>query len=287
MRVAAGHEVVERLQTVVGGDVEFVGFDDAGDGAGVEAAVPSPQQPVPALDKLPDLKLVQVVSAGTDWIEDRVPDGVALCNARGTRDGAMAEWIVGAVLGAFTGLLRAAGEARWLDDGNVQELAGKRVVILGMGSIGRAAAARLEAFGMVVDGVGRARLDELSALLPEADVVVQLAPLTDGTRDQVDARFLAAMPDGALFVNAGRGATVDTEALLAELQSGRLRAVLDVVDPEPLPDDHPLWRAPGLLALTSHWAGDSEAADQRALQLVADQLGRLARGEPLVNVVRR
>jgi phosphoglycerate dehydrogenase-like enzyme len=128
-------------------------------------------------------------------------------------------------------------------------------------------------------------IEELPALLPEADAVILLTPLTDATRTLVDAAFLARMRDGALFVNAGRGASVDTDALLAELVSGRLRAVLDVVEPEPLPGDHPLWDAPGLLALTSHQAGDSEAADERAAALAAEQLGRVLRGEPLENVV--
>jgi phosphoglycerate dehydrogenase-like enzyme len=92
------------------------------------------------------------------------------------------------------------------------------------------------------------------------------------------------MRDGALFMSAGRGRVVDTEALLAELQSGRLRAVLDVVDPEPLPDDHPLWDA--ALAITPHNAGDTPAADERAVRFGAEQLARFARGEPLENVVR-
>jgi phosphoglycerate dehydrogenase-like enzyme len=163
--------------------------------------------------------------------------------------------------------------------------------------------ARLEPLGVNVVGVARrargaARrgvpgrgdavhgLDELPRLLPAADAVVVLAPLTDATRGMVDAAFLARLRDGALVVNGGRGAVVDTAALLAELESGRLRAVLDVVDPEPLPADHPLWRAPGTLAITPHHAGDTPQADARAVAFAAAQLGRHARGEPLLNVVR-
>jgi phosphoglycerate dehydrogenase-like enzyme len=121
-------------------------------------------------------------------------------------------------------------------------------------------------------------------VLGQADAVVSLLPLTADTARMFDAQLLARMRDGALFVNAGRGAVVDSAALLAELQSGRLRAVLDVVDPEPLPDDHPLWEA--ALAITPHNAGDSAAADERAVRFGVEQLARFARGEPLRNVVR-
>src|SRR5205085_5169231 len=127
-------------------------------------------------------------------------------------------------------------------------------------------------------------VSELATLLPRADAVVVLTPLTDATRGMVDAAFLAALPDGALVINAARGGVIDTDALVAELETGRLRAVLDVTDPEPLPADHPLWDAPGLLALTPHLAGDSDAADLRAIRFAGEQLGRYARGEPLRNV---
>jgi phosphoglycerate dehydrogenase-like enzyme len=243
------------------------------------------------LADLPALRVVQVLSAGTEWIEDRLPPGVTLCNARGARDVPVAEWVVGAVLGAATGLLGAARTGAWGHE-PPREVAGSRAVIVGYGSIGRAAGERLEALGATVQGVGRTArdgvhgMDELPDLLPDADTVILLTPLTDATRGLVDAEFLGRMADDALFVNAGRGASVDTDALLAELDPGRLRAVLDVVDPEPLPDEHPLWRAPGLLALTSHQAGDSHVADARAHRLAAEQLGRMLRGEPLVNVVR-
>ncbi len=282
MRVAAAADIREPLRDLVPDGWEVVGLEAAG--PGIEAAVPRSRD-FDGLDRMTDLRLVQVMSAGTDWIEDLVPDGVTLCNARGARDAAMAEWVLAAVLGWSTGLLGAVRAGPGWIPGAVDELAGKTVVILGMGSIGRACAARLEAFGMQVEGVGRARLGELPALLPAADVVLSLTPLTEATHEQIDAAFLSSLRDGTLVVNAGRGGTVDTDALVAELSTGRLSAVLDVTEPEPLPDDHPLWRAKGLLGLTSHWAGDSPQADARALQLVAEQLGRLERGEALVNVV--
>jgi phosphoglycerate dehydrogenase-like enzyme len=132
------------------------------------------------------------------------------------------------------------------------------------------------------DGV--ADFDALPSLLGRADVVVLTVPLTDQTRSMVDGDFLARMRDGALLVNVARGAVVDTEALLAELTSGRLRAALDVTDPEPLPPGHPLWTAPGVL-ISPHVGGSTSAFLPRAMRLVRDQLERYAAGEPLANVV--
>ena len=245
-----------------------------------------------ALHELPALEVVQSRSAGVDWIVDRIPDGVTLCSAKGARDAAMAEWVLWAVL-ADAKVAReaadqqAAREWRHLDLGDVE---GLRVLILGHGSIGAAVERRLEPFGVDVVRVAReARdgvhaVDELPRLLGGAGVVVDLLPLTPQTRGLVGAAALAAMPAGSLLVNAGRGATVDTEALLRALHDGHVRAVLDVTDPEPLPDDHPLWAAPGLI-LTPHSAGDTPAAERKAWELAGDQLRRYAAGEPLRNVV--
>ena len=163
------------------------------------------------------------------------------------------------------------------------------VLVLGHGSIGRAVERRLSAFGARVIGVAsRARegvhgIDELDELLPLADAVVVLLPLTAETRGLIYADVLGRMREGALLVAASRGAVTDTDALVAELASGRLQAVLDVTDPEPLPAGHPLWDL--ALAITPHNAGDSRAADERAIDLAATQLGRFLRGEPLANVV--
>ena len=241
----------------------------------------------------PDVRVVQVLSAGTDWIEDRLPGDVTLCNARGTRDVPVAEWVVGALLGDVTGLLghaRRQSERQWRHV-RPRELAGATVLIVGMGSIGEAVRRRLQPLRAEVVGVasrprpGVHGPEELEGLLPDADAVVVLAPLTDATRGMVNRDFLARMPDGALIVNAGRGAVVDTDALVAELERERLRAVLDVTDPEPLPAQHPLWTAPGVV-ISPHAAGDSPAAERRAERFAAEQLGRFARGEPLRNVVR-
>ena len=246
------------------------------------------------LDALTGLKVIQTRSAGVDWIVDRVPDGVTLCSARGARDAAMAEWVLWAILAD----VKAAGVAaeqqasrtwKHLDLG---DLAGARVLILGHGSIGVAVEERLRPFGVaeIVRVARRARdgvhgVDELERLLPGVDVVVNLLPATPQTNGLFDARMLAAMRDGALLVNAGRGTTVDTDALLAALRDGRIRAVLDVMDPEPLPEDHPLWAAPNTI-LTPHSAGDTPGAERAAWKLAGEQLRRYAAGEALLNVVR-
>jgi phosphoglycerate dehydrogenase-like enzyme len=257
----------------------------------VEFVVPD-WQASPALADLPALEVVQLRSAGVDWIVDRIPAGVTLCSARGARDAAMAEWVVWAVL-ADVKAARAAHEqqaARTWEHLDLRDLEGARVLILGRGSIGAAVERRLEPFGVELVRVARrARdgvhgVDELPGLLTSADVVVNLLPATPDTVGLVGADALAAMPRGSLLVNAGRGSTVDTDALLRALHDGHVRAVLDVTDPEPLPEDHPLWAAPGLI-LTPHSAGDTPAAERKAWELVGDQLRRYAAGEPLRYVV--
>lgn len=244
---------------------------------------------VDALPRLERLRVVQALSAGTDWIEARVPAWTTLCSARGARDASVAEWVVGALLGDAYGQLTAARVRRWSAPAP-RELQGATVLILGYGSIGRAVKRRLEPFGVTVIGVARRARDgvhatsELHALVGQADAVVVLAPLTSDTTGLVEAALLGGMRDGALLINAGRGGVVDTGALVAELQAGRLRAVLDVVDPEPLPDNHALWEL--ATAITPHNAGDTPPAEERAVRFGAEQLVRFARGEALRNVVR-
>jgi phosphoglycerate dehydrogenase-like enzyme len=246
-----------------------------------------------ALDALPALRVVQVRSAGVDWIVDSVPEGVTLCDAAGARDGAMAEWVVGALLAdAKNARACAEQQSRQLWEAvAITDLAGARVLVLGYGSIGRAVAQRLAPFGVELVGVARTArdgvhgIDELDALLPGAHAVVNLLPLTPATRGLVDTRVLARMSPGSLLINAGRGATVDTAALVQAVHAGHVRAVLDVVDPEPLPPGHPLWTAPGVL-ISPHSAGDTHGAERAAWALAGEQLRRYAAGEPLRNVVR-
>jgi phosphoglycerate dehydrogenase-like enzyme len=242
--------------------------------------------------ELPRLQTIQILSAGADYILPFIPAGVTLCNARGAHTPATAEWTAGVIIASIRNFPRfAAGQQAGHWDPAVSDLvAGKRVLIVGYGSIGEAVERRLAGWEVVIDRVARHARDgvhpigELPRLLPDADVVVILVPSTEETRRLVDAEFLKTMKDGALLVNAARGAIVDTDALLAELASGRLRAALDVTDPEPLPDGHPLWSAPGLL-LTPHVGGAVRGSRERAYRVVADQLARLASGRPLLNVI--
>ena len=251
-----------------------------------------PDSRMPVLAKLPRLRLVQLMSAGAERVIPFVPAGVTLCNARGAHDPAVAEWIMAVILAQARLLPRfvTAQERGVWDFATSTPLTGQTVLIVGYGSIGEAVERLLVPFEVGVERIARrarpgvSSMDDLPALLPKADIVILLVPVTPATIGLVDARFLSLMHDDALLVNAARGSIVDTGALLAELRAGRLRAALDVTDPEPLPAGHPLWSAPGLL-LTPHVGGATTAAIPRAMAIVRDQLARYASGEPLLNVV--
>ena len=270
------------------------------DPADVQFWVPPFSSTVRASDLLPKLtglEVVQLLSAGADNWVGHVPPGVLLCDARGVHDAHVAEWVLGAAIGVlrrFPAFVRAQERREWTPAAYTptSELTGKRVLIVGAGSIGRAIEERMAPFGVAVTRVARTArpeqdvhgVEELPALLPRAEVVVLLVPLTDQTRGLVDAAFLAALPDGALLVNAARGPVVQTAALLAELASGRLSAALDVTDPEPLPADHPLWALPNAF-LTPHIGSAVAGLLPRAYGLVRQQLFRYAAGEQLINRV--
>jgi phosphoglycerate dehydrogenase-like enzyme len=246
------------------------------------------------LGAMPRLAVVQTVSAGVDWLLPWVPDGIAVCNARGLRDTAVAEWVLAAILAMEKRLAvfaRRQAEHVWEPE-LLGELAGRQALVVGYGSIGQRVASMLGALGVGVRGVastaraGVHGVEELAELLPSAEIVVLLVPLTARTRGLFDSGMLSRMRNGALLVNASRGPVVDTAALLEQLASGRLRAALDVTDPEPLPPDHPLWDAPGAM-VTPHLAGDSPQAEDRVYAFVGDQIRRYAKGEALLNVVER
>ncbi|MBE1487679.1 2-hydroxyacid dehydrogenase [Plantactinospora soyae] len=271
------------------------------DPAGVRFWVPpflAQAAAVPVAAKLPDLRVVQLLSAGADTWAGRLPEQVTLCDARGVHDSSTAEWVVAATLAhlrSFPTFALAQTRQEWAYARAVptDELAGKRVLIVGAGSIGAATRARLAPFEVELTMVARTArpaervyaVADLPELLPAADVVVLLVPLTEQTRGLVDAGFLAAMADGALLVNAARGPVADTDALVAELSTGRISAALDVTEPEPLPAGHPLWDLPNVL-LTPHVAGSVRGLLPRAYRLAGQQLRRFAAGEPLINEVR-
>ncbi len=248
---------------------------------------------------LPQLRVVQVVTAGYDHALAHLPPGVTLCNAAGVHDTSTAEFAVALVLAAQRGIpefVRLQDRGDWLAHRAWPALGDRRVLIVGYGRIGRALAARLAPFEVRLTAVAaRPRsgdglvervhgIEDLPSLLPQQDIVVLLTPLTEATRGLADAAFLAAMPDGALLVNVARGPVVDTDALLAEVATGRLRAALDVTDPEPLPADHPLWRTSGVL-IAPHVGGAGDTFRPRMVRLLRDQLNRYAAGEPLLHVV--
>jgi phosphoglycerate dehydrogenase-like enzyme len=257
--------------------------------------VPQYMGPPPSLavmDRMPGLEVVQALTTGVDNVWEHLPVGVTLCSARGVHDASTAELVVGLIIASLRRIddfARAQASGEWLA-GRYEALADKTVLIIGFGSVGRALQTRLIPFETAVVPVARTArdgvhgFDELSDLLPAADVVVLLCPLTPETRGLVDAGFLARMKDGALLVNASRGPVVVTDDLMVALATGRIDAALDVTDPEPLPPDHPLWRTPGVL-ISPHVGGNTSAFLPRARRLVQDQIARFVRGEPLLNVM--
>ena len=248
--------------------------------------------PARRLAELPALRVAQTLTAGVDDVRPLVPEGVTLCNAKGVHDASTAELAVALVLASLRGIpehVRAAERGRWVHDTR-PSLADRRVLLVGYGSVGAAVEARLAGFECDVRRVARSArhgvepFEALPHLLPWAEVVVLTVPMTEETRGLVDAAFLAALPDGALVVNVARGPVVVTDDLLAELRAGRLRAALDVTDPEPLPPDHPLWTMPDVL-VSPHVGGDTTAFLPRARRLVSAQVRRYVAGEPLANVI--
>lgn len=243
--------------------------------------------------ELPALRLVQTLSAGFDVIGPLVPDGVAIANARGAHGAATAEWAAAALLAVVRELPAFAREqeAGTWDQRVTGTLLGASVLVVGAGDLATELRARLQPFGATVTLVGRSARagvrarDELPALLPGHDAVVLMVPLDESTHGLADAAFLARMRDGAVLVNAARGPVVDTHALLAELESGRLRAALDVTDPEPLPAGHPLREARGVL-ITPHVGGATEGYVDRQWEVAAAQVAAFVRGEDPPNRVR-
>lgn len=290
-------ELVEAVGPVAGVELAVWPSDEPPPRADVDLVVPDytgGRSALAALGDLPDLRVVQLQSAGYDGIPELVPDGVLLATARGVHDDATAELALGLTLASLRGIDVAVREnGHWRQDTTRRSLADSNVAVLGYGSIGRAVARRMLACQADVTGVATvARDDDLVGRVvtqSEVDwaaqhVVVVVLPLNDATRHVVDGEFLARLSDDTLVVNVGRGALLDTDAVLAA--AGRLRFALDVTDPEPLPEGHPLWTAPGVL-ITPHIAGGTTAMLPRIAALVRGQLERLRDGHELRNLVPR
>jgi len=235
-------------------------------------------------------RLVQSQSIGYDGVAEALPPGHVFANAATVHEAATAELALALILAAQRGLpefVRAQEREHW-QTLFTAGLADRRVLLLGYGGVGKAVAARLAPFEVDLtvvasrsrdeDGVHVHGVDELPALLPDAEIAVLTLPGGDATKGIVDDAFLAALPDDALVVNVGRGRVVDTPALTAEVVSGRLRCALDVVEPEPFPGDHPLFRAPGAI-LTPHTGGSCTSYKPRVRRLLRTQLERIAAGE--------
>jgi phosphoglycerate dehydrogenase-like enzyme len=240
--------------------------------------------------------LVQSQSIGYDGVLAALPPGVAFANGASVHEGPAAEIGMALLLAAQRDLPRFVRQqdAETWRGGFTRGMFGLRVVILGAGGLGSAMYDRLLPFGAQPVRVARSRrtdergevaaLVDLPGLLSTAEAVVICLPLDDSTQGLVDAAFLAAMPDGAILVNIGRGAIVDTDALVAELTAGRLRAALDVTDPEPLPPRHPLWSAPGVV-ISPHVGGQVATMPDAVEALIRRQIAALAAGDDPINLI--
>jgi phosphoglycerate dehydrogenase-like enzyme len=282
-----------------------------------------PPAPVPGQKVWPHLRGVttaQSMMAGTEWLTTLVGPAVTVCNAQGAHSISTAEWTLAAILATlkyfplYRDLQRAAdwrGRSQASKDYAAihkderpqfpaimqEELHGKRVLIVGYGDIGKTIERMLTPFGVEITRVARSAravsstgpevhpVEALESLLPNAEIVILILPHTPQSHGLIGARQLALMPQGALLVNAARGPIVQTDALVEALNSGRIRAAVDVTDPEPLPPEHPLWQCPNLL-ITPHVAGSTPQFSPRAIQIAADQIRRLLNGQPLKNVVQ-
>ncbi len=277
---------------------------------------PYPTRNLKIIPRLRGVKLVLSLMAGTEWIPGAMGPHVTICNARGAHNISTAEWTLSAILAMLKHFplfleiqksgewkRRAEASAEYVEitgDARthyppvmLEELTGKTVILVGYGSIGKEIERMLEPFRVDLIRVARTArenpkvhaIGELDVLLPKAQIVVLILPSSPETRWLMDIRQFALMQQGALLVNAARGPIVNTEALVGALKSGRIRAALDVTDPEPLPEGHPLWMCPNLL-ITPHVGGSSPQFARRALKVAADELRRYMAGEPLLNVVQ-
>ena len=242
--------------------------------------------------KMSSLKVIQSPNAGVDDVIALRPAGVTLCNAAGVHDASTAELAVGLAIAARRGFAEFSqnqSKGIWSHISNAA-LTDSKVAIVGHGNIGKTIARMLAGFEVQITSFsksgsdGALTMDQFDVQISSFDVIILIVPLNDQTRHLMNSKRLAAMKDGAALVNVARGAVIETEALLAELNSKRIFAALDVTDPEPLPAGHPLWSAPNTL-ITPHVGGDSKAFEPRGRALVEAQLARFAAGQPLINVV--
>ena len=243
--------------------------------------------------RAPNVQVIQTLTAGFDSVLPHIPSGVTLCNLSRVHDSGTAELAVALTLSVLRDLpqtVRAHDRAEWHTYFS-RSLTDKKVLLIGYGEVGKATERRLAGFECDITRVASTARDgvhgiaDVLSLVPDADVVILTVPLNEGTRGLVDAQFLAAMKDGSVLINVARGPVVVTDALIAELRSGRISAGIDVTDPEPIPDDHELWTVPNLM-ITPHIGGETDTYEPRARKRIYRQLDLWLAGEPLESVIR-
>ena len=300
-------------------EVELIPLpDDLDHEIGIDVWIPDPyaNRAMKVWPHLRGVRLILSLMAGTEWIPAVAGPHVTICNARGAHSISTAEWTVSAILatlkyfplfhdvqrdGVWKRRFEASahyasitGDARPIyPPVMLEELTGKSVLMVGYGEIGKEIERMISPFHVELVRVARTArtqplvhaVSELDSLLPQAEIVILILPSTAESHHLIGSRQMALMPQGALLVNAARGPIVDTDAFVDALNAGHIRAALDVTDPEPLPEGHPLWNCPNLF-LTPHVAGSSPQFAPRALRVAADKLRRYIHGEPLRNVVQ-
>jgi len=310
----------EELLQLFPSGIELVPIPAAPEGEiAVDFWIPPPS-PGPGQKVWPHLRgvtVAQSMMAGTEWLTTLVGPAVTVCNAQGAHSISTAEWTIAAILAMlkyfplYRDLQRAAdwrGRFQASKDYAAihkderpqypailqEELHGKRVLIVGYGDIGKTIEQMLAPFGVEITRVARSArtapavspVEDLDELLPNAEIVILILPHTPQSHGLIGAKQIALMPQGALLVNSARGPIVQTDALVTALNAGHIRAAIDVTDPEPLPPEHLLWQCPNLL-LTPHVAGSTPQFSPRAMQIAADQVRRLLKGDPLMYVVQQ
>lgn len=293
--IVEGYEFPAEIQVTQSDDLADVPLDVIADANFVvlpyEGSSISDQE---AISRMANVEVIQTLTAGFDSVLPHVPPGVTLCNAAGVHDDSTSELAVLLTLTSLRDMPRsfqAQKDHHW-ETYFAKSLADKNVLLIGYGNVGKACEKRLLAFGCTVVPVARTArehvraVSELPALIPTADVVILIVPNNAGTVNLVDAKFLAQMKDGALLVNVARGVVVNTEALLAELRTGRISAALDVTDPEPLTPDHPLWDLPNVI-ITPHNGGEGDVFWGRARTRIHGQFDRWLAGQPLDCIVNQ
>ena len=270
---------------------------DTSDLSQIDMYVPSYMGGAKALSyaaQMPNLSILQMLNAGYDDALAYVRPGITLCNARGVHDASTAELAVGLAIASRRGFIEFSDDQRrgiW-NHRRFPALSDSKVGIIGFGSIGKEVARKLSGFDVAITAFtqsgrdGTVAISELDKHLPNLDIVILILPLSDSSRHMFNAERLAKMKDGALIINVARGPIIDTDALVKELERKRLYAAVDVTDPEPLPEGHPLWKAPNVI-IVPHVGGNSAAFEPRGRALIESQLALIFEGKPLNHIVAK